>query len=87
VVRFLEAVAGLSHRTALTTAYAAGLRAAEAVSLKVADIDSSRMVIRVEQGKGQKDRYVMQVGAVARHPALLLAADAACPLAVPGPRC
>ena len=59
VVRFLEAVAGLSHRTALTTAYAAGLRAAEAVSLKIADIDSSRMVIRVEQGKGQKDRYVM----------------------------
>jgi integrase/recombinase XerD len=59
VVRFLEAVAGLKHRAALTTAYAAGLRASEVASLKVADIDSSRMVIRVEQGKGAKDRYVM----------------------------
>src|SRR3954447_23911248 len=44
VVRFLEAVAGLKHRAALTTAYAAGLRASEVASLKVADIDSSRMV-------------------------------------------
>jgi site-specific recombinase XerD len=59
VVRFLEAVVGLKHRTALTTAYAAGLRAAEVASLKVADIDSRRMVIRVEHGKGGKDRYVM----------------------------
>jgi len=59
VVSFLEAVSGLKHRAALTTAYAAGLRASEAASLKVADIDSSRMVIRVEQGKGRKDRYVM----------------------------
>ena len=57
VVRFLEAVAGLKHRAALTTAYAAGLRVSEVVSLKVANIDSSRMVIRVEQGKGAKDRY------------------------------
>ena len=59
VVRFLEAVPSLKSRAALTTAYAAGLRASEAVSLKVADIDSSRMVIRVEQGKGGRDRYVM----------------------------
>lgn len=59
VVRFLEAVPSLKTRAALTTAYAAGLRASEAVSLKVADIDSIRMVIRVEQGKGGKDRYVM----------------------------
>jgi integrase/recombinase XerD len=59
VVCFLEAVSGLKHRAALTTAYAAGLRASEVASLKVADIDSSRMVIRVEQGKGRKDRYVM----------------------------
>jgi len=59
VVRFLEAVAGLKHRAALTTAYAAGLRVSEVVSLKVANIDSSRMVIRIEQGKGAKDRYVM----------------------------
>jgi integrase/recombinase XerD len=59
VVRFLEAVPSLRTRTALTTAYAAGLRASETVGLKVAHIDSSRMVIRVEHGKGGKDRYVM----------------------------
>ena len=59
VVRFLEAVPGLKTRTALTTAYAAGLRAAEAVRLKAVDIDSARKVIRIEHGKGGKDRYVM----------------------------
>lgn len=59
VVRFLEAVPSLRTRAALTTAYAAGLRASEAASIKIADIDSSRMVIRVEQGKGGRDRYVM----------------------------
>lgn len=41
------------------TAYAAGLRTSEVVQLRVSDIDSSRMVIRIRQGKGQKDRYVM----------------------------
>jgi integrase/recombinase XerD len=56
VVRFLEAVPSLKTRVALTTAYVAGLRASEAVGLKLVDIDSGRMVIRVEQGK---DRYVM----------------------------
>ena len=59
VVRFLEAVPSLKTRTALTTACAAGLRASEAVSLKVADIDSSRMLIQVRHGKGAKDRTVM----------------------------
>jgi len=59
VVRFLEAVPSLKTRTALTTAYAAGLRASETVSLKVADIDSSRMLIQVRHGKGAKDRTVM----------------------------
>jgi site-specific recombinase XerD len=59
VVRFLEAVPSLKTRTALTTAYAAGLRASEAVGLKLRDIDSRRMVMRVEHGKGGKDRYVM----------------------------
>jgi integrase len=58
-VRFLEAVPGLKSRTALTIAYAAGLWASEAVRLKVNDIDSSRMMIRIEEGKGAKDRYVM----------------------------
>ena len=59
VMRFLTAIRDLKSRVALTTAYAAGLRVSEVVNLKVADIDSSRMVIRVEQGKGRKDRYVM----------------------------
>jgi integrase len=59
VVRFLEAIPSLKSRTALTTVYAAGLRVSEVVLLKIADNDSQRMVIRVEQGKGGKDRYVM----------------------------
>src|SRR5260370_3078753 len=59
VVRFLEAVSSLKTRAELTTAYAAGLRASETVGLKVTDIDSGRMVIRVEHGKGGKDRYVV----------------------------
>jgi len=59
VVRFLEAVPSLKTRAALTTAYAAGLRASETVGLKVGDVDSGRMVIRVDAGKGAKDRYVM----------------------------
>src|SRR5260370_556024 len=59
VVRFLEAVPSLKTRAALTTAYAAGLRASEAVGLKMADLATARLVIRVEHGKGGKDRYVM----------------------------
>ena len=86
VVRFLEAVSSLKARAALTTAYAAGLRASEAVGLKVADIDSDRMVIRVEHGKGGKDRYVMLSAAAARHPAQLLASRAARTVSVPRPR-
>jgi integrase/recombinase XerD len=59
VARFLAAVPSRKHRTALMTAYAAGLRVSEVVRLKIADIDSSRMLIRVEQGKGGRDRYIM----------------------------
>jgi integrase/recombinase XerD len=59
VVRFLDAVKKPNHRTILTTCYAAGLRISEAVQLTAAAIDSQRMVLRIEQGKGQKDRYVM----------------------------
>ncbi len=59
VVRFLSCVASTKHRVILTTCYAAGLRISEAVALTVPTIDSKRMVLRVEQGKGQKDRYVM----------------------------
>jgi site-specific recombinase XerD len=59
VVQFLEAVPGLKSRTALTVAYAAGLRVSEVVRLKVNDIDSGRMMLRIEQGKGSKDRHAM----------------------------
>src|SRR5437870_10559170 len=59
VVQFLDCVRSGKHRTILTTCYAAGLRISEAVALTPPAIDSKRMVIRVEQGKGQRDRYVM----------------------------
>ena len=59
VMHFLESVDSLKHRTILMAAYAAGLRVSEATHLKLSDIDSQRMVLRVEQGKGRKDRYVM----------------------------
>jgi integrase/recombinase XerD len=58
VARLLDAAPGLKYKAALSVAYGAGLRASEVISLKVSDIDSARMVIRVEQGKGRKDRYV-----------------------------
>src|SRR5438128_2411487 len=56
VLQFLDCVEHIKHRTILTACYAAGLRISEAVSLQPCHIDSQRMVIRVEQGKGQKDR-------------------------------
>ena len=59
VASLLEAAPGLKWRTALSVAYGAGLRASEVVGLKVNDIDSQRMRIRVEQGKGRRDRDVL----------------------------
>ncbi|HEX7550661.1 MAG TPA: site-specific integrase [Candidatus Methylomirabilis sp.] len=59
VQQFLESVAMRKHRTILSVCYAAGLRVSEAIRLQPTHIDSARMVLRVEQGKGQKDRYVM----------------------------
>ena len=59
VARLLDAAPGLKAKAVLSVSYGAGLRASEVVSLKVTDIDSSRQVIRVEQGKGRKDRYAM----------------------------
>jgi integrase/recombinase XerD len=57
VGRLIDSARTLKHRTALSVAYGAGLRVSEVVALKVADIDSQRMLLRVEQGKGRKDRY------------------------------
>jgi len=59
VGRLLEMAPGPKHRAALGTAYGAGLRVSEVAALKVGDIDSTRMLIRVEQGKGRKDRNAM----------------------------
>ena len=61
VARLLEAAPGpgLKYKAALSVAYGAGLRAAEVAMLRVSDIDSKRMLIRVEQGKGSKDRHAM----------------------------
>ncbi len=59
VIRLFDAVRSLKQRAILMTAYATGLRLAEVTHLQVSDIDSERMMIRVRQGKGQKDRYVM----------------------------
>jgi len=59
VTQFLDCVTSRKHRAILTTCYAAGLRISEAVALTPPAIDSKRMVLRVEQGKGRKDRYVM----------------------------
>jgi integrase/recombinase XerD len=59
VARLIAAAGNLKHQTALSVAYGAGLRASEVVALKVGDIDSGRMTLRIEQGKGGKDRYAM----------------------------
>jgi integrase/recombinase XerD len=59
VARLIAATRNLKHQTALSAAYGAGLRASEVIALKVGDVDSQRMVLRVEQGKGRKDRYAM----------------------------
>ena len=78
VARLIAAATNLKHQTALSVAYGAGLRASEVIALKVGDIDSQRMTLRVEQGKGRKDRYAMlspgAAGAAAR-----LVARGACP--------
>ena len=59
MARLLAATDNLKHQTALSVAYGAGLRASEVVSLKIGDIDSQRMTLRIEQGKGSKDRYAI----------------------------
>lgn len=59
IAQFLDSISNIAHRAMLATAYAAGLRLSEVAALRVTDIDSKRMVIRVEHGKGDKTRYVM----------------------------
>ena len=59
VRRLIAAAGNLKHQTALSVAYGAGLRVSEVTALKVGDIDSKRMLLRVEQGKGQKDRHAL----------------------------
>lgn len=59
VVKFFTVIPNVKHRVALMTIYATGLRIGETLRLKVTDIDSARMIVRVEQGKGRKDRNVM----------------------------
>jgi site-specific recombinase XerD len=59
VALLLHCAPSLKYKAALSVAYGCGLRASEIVHLKVGDVDSGRMLIRVEQGKGRKDRYVM----------------------------
>jgi site-specific recombinase XerD len=58
VKQLLDSVINIKHRAIMMTLYSAGLRVSEACELRVSDIDSGRMVIRVDQGKGAKDRYV-----------------------------
>lgn len=59
VARLIAAAANLKHQTALSVAYGAGLRAGEVTRLKVGDVDSQRMLLRIEQGKGRKDRHAL----------------------------
>ena len=59
IARLLEAAPGPKYKAALSAAYSAGLRVSEVVALKVSDIDSERLLLRIEQGKGRKDRFAM----------------------------
>ena len=59
IVRLLEAAPGPKYKAAFAAAYGAGPRVSEVVALKVSDIDSKRMLLRIEQGKGRKDRFAM----------------------------
>jgi len=59
LIKFFSSIRNLKHRTMMMTAYAGGLRISELIKLKVSDIDSKRMMIRVQEGKGSKDRYTI----------------------------
>jgi integrase/recombinase XerD len=59
VARLFQVVTNLKHRAILMTAYGGGLRVSEVTHLRIHDVDGQRMMLRVEQGKGRQDRYVM----------------------------
>ena len=59
VERLITAVTNLKHKAAITLLYSAGLRLSECISLKLRHIESGRMKVRVEQGKGKKDRFTI----------------------------
>ena len=86
VARLLAAVPNLRDRTTMEIAYASGLRLGEVLHLKLTDIDSGQMIVRVEQGKGKKDRNVMLSPALARDAAVVLEGVEATSVAVSGPR-
>jgi site-specific recombinase XerD len=67
LARFFAAIPNLKHRTVLMTMYAAGLRLSEALGLRVPDVDSARHCLRVEQGKGQRDRYTLLPPTLLQH--------------------
>jgi site-specific recombinase XerD len=67
VAHLIEAAGTPKYQAALSVAYGAGLRASEVVALKVSDIDSTRMTLRIEQGKGHKDRYAMLCPVLLEH--------------------
>ena len=68
MARFLEAAPGVKYKAAFSVAYGAGLRVSEVASLKVHDIDSERMMLRVEQGKGGPQAPEFAEPSVSRHP-------------------
>ena len=82
VARLLDAAPGLKYKAALSVAYGAGLRAAEVVTLKVCDIDSKRMLIRVEQRQRpqgpQRDAVAASARSAARHGGWWNAREAGC---------
>src|SRR6516164_7854084 len=85
IVRLLEAAPGAKYKAAFSAAYGAGLRVSEVVALKVSDVDSKRMLLKIEQGKGQKDRCDALAGA-ARTLTRLVSHCAAGGMVVSGPR-
>ena len=85
VALLLAHAPNLKYRAALSVAYGCGLRISEIANLKITDIDSARMLIRVEQGKGRKDRYVMLSPDLLDRAAPVVAGEAAAGLALPRP--